>query len=30
MLFTSTDDLIVEQTPLRPRVLVVSFGYKVP
>jgi len=28
--FTSTDNFIVEQTPLRPRVLGVSFGYKVP
>jgi iron complex outermembrane recepter protein len=28
--FTSTDQFIVEQTPLRPRVLGVSFGYKVP
>jgi len=27
--FTSTDQFIVEQTPLRPRVLGVSFGYKV-
>lgn len=26
--FTSTDQFIVEQTPLRPRVLGVSFGYK--
>jgi iron complex outermembrane recepter protein len=26
--FTSTDNFIVEQTPLRPRVLGVSFGYK--
>ena len=26
--FTSTDQFIVEQTPLRPRVLAVSFGYK--
>jgi outer membrane receptor protein involved in Fe transport len=28
--FTSTDNFIVEQTPLRPRVLGVSFGYKIP
>jgi outer membrane receptor protein involved in Fe transport len=28
--FTSTDQFIVEQTPLRPRVLGVSFGYKIP
>jgi iron complex outermembrane recepter protein len=27
--FTSTDNFIVEQTPLRPRVLGVAFGYKV-
>jgi iron complex outermembrane receptor protein len=27
--FTSTDNFIVEQTPLRPRVLGISFGYKV-
>src|SRR5216684_3660380 len=27
--FTSTDNFIVEQTPLRPRVLGVSFGYKI-
>jgi iron complex outermembrane recepter protein len=27
--FTSTDQFIVEQTPLRPRVLGVSFGYKI-
>jgi iron complex outermembrane recepter protein len=27
--FTSTDQFIVEQTPLRPRVLGISFGYKV-
>lgn len=27
--FTSTDNFIVEQTPLRPRVLGVSFGYSV-
>jgi iron complex outermembrane receptor protein len=26
--FTSTDQFIVEQTPLRPRTLGVSFGYK--
>jgi hypothetical protein len=26
--FTSTDQFIVEQTPLRPRTLEVSFGYK--
>ncbi len=26
--FTSTDQFIVEQTPLRPRVLELSFGYK--
>jgi outer membrane receptor protein involved in Fe transport len=26
--FISTDQFIVEQTPLRPRVLGVSFGYK--
>jgi iron complex outermembrane recepter protein len=26
--FTSTDQFIVEQTPLRPRILTVSFGYK--
>jgi iron complex outermembrane receptor protein len=26
--FTSTDQFIVEQTPLRPRVLGISFGYK--
>lgn len=26
--FTSTDQFIVEQTPLRPRVIGVSFGYK--
>jgi iron complex outermembrane receptor protein len=26
--FTSTDNFIVEQTPLRPRVLGISFGYK--
>jgi iron complex outermembrane receptor protein len=28
--FTSTDQFIVEQTPLRPRVLGVSVGYKFP
>jgi iron complex outermembrane receptor protein len=28
--FTSTDQFIVEQTPLRPRVLGISFGYKIP
>jgi iron complex outermembrane receptor protein len=28
--FTSTDQFIVEQTPLRPRVIGVSFGYKIP
>jgi iron complex outermembrane receptor protein len=28
--FTSTDNFIVEQTPLRPRVLGISFGYKIP
>ncbi|HSY96349.1 MAG TPA: hypothetical protein VK793_12075, partial [Steroidobacteraceae bacterium] len=28
--FTSTDNFIVEQTPLRPRVLGVTFGYKIP
>jgi iron complex outermembrane receptor protein len=28
--FTSTDQFIVEQTPLRPRVLGVSVGYKIP
>jgi hypothetical protein len=27
-IFTSTDQFIVEQTPLRPRVLELSFGYK--
>src|SRR5882724_961375 len=27
--FTSTDNFIVEQTPIRPRVLGISFGYKV-
>jgi iron complex outermembrane receptor protein len=27
--FTSTDQFIVEQTPLRPRVLGLSFGYKI-
>jgi iron complex outermembrane recepter protein len=27
--FTSTDQFIVEQTPLRPRVLGISFGYKI-
>jgi iron complex outermembrane recepter protein len=27
--FTSTDNFIVEQTPLRPRVFGVSFGYKI-
>ncbi len=27
--FTSTDNFIVEQTPLRPRVLGISFGYKI-
>ena len=27
--FTSTDQFIVEQTPLRPRVLGVSFGYQI-
>jgi len=26
--FTSTDQFIVEQTPLRPRVIGLSFGYK--
>ncbi len=26
--FTSTDQFIVAQTPLRPRVVGVSFGYK--
>jgi iron complex outermembrane receptor protein len=26
--FTSTDQFIVEQTPLRPRILTVGFGYK--
>ena len=26
--FTSTDQFIVEQTPLRPRVVGLSFGYK--
>ena len=27
--FTSTDQFIVEQTPLRPRVIGLSFGYKI-
>jgi iron complex outermembrane receptor protein len=27
--FTSTDQFIVEQTPLRPRVLGISFGYRI-
>jgi iron complex outermembrane recepter protein len=27
--FTSTDQFIVAQTPLRPRVLGVSFGYQI-
>ena len=27
--FTSTDNFIVEQTPLRPRVIGLSFGYKI-